>query len=187
MVRDLPWLEQLLGWLEAGLAAGRSERLGLRSSGLKLLRFPDAPEPGYTTWCTFEHSDRRWPGPGVEVGYELVVAAKGPVDGLTILRRAVDTLRAVDRPPVVGTAVLDLLVGVEGLPPALRHAVFVPPWWDDRLEPLVHGTRRVEAVHVVPASEEEVDRLRRDGFEALASRWERTLTPLLDPGRPTVA
>ncbi len=161
--------------------------MALADTPLKMLRFRDSPEAGYTTWTTFQHSERTWRGPDVLVGYELVVAAKGPVDGMTILRRAVETLAAVNRPPVVGAAVLDLLTGIEGLPDTLRHAVFAEPWWNDEALPLHEEGRRVEAVVIVPASEGEVELLRTQGLDALERGWERTVTPLLDPGRPTLA
>ncbi|MCB9663053.1 MAG: suppressor of fused domain protein [Alphaproteobacteria bacterium] len=183
--RELGWYRLLLGWLEANLRQTTSERLGLRSTPLKLVRFPDSPGPGMCTWTTFEHSDLRWPGPGVEVGYELVFSSRAEVDGLTVLRRAVESLGAMQRPAQPGLVLLDLLVAVDGLSPLLRHAVLLPPWIWDHWEPLVEGERRVEAVQVVPATEAEVDLARREGVAALAEHWERALAQLLEPGRPS--
>ncbi len=185
--RDAHWYRLLLGWIEAGLRRTTCDRLALRVMPLKLVRFPDSPEPGATAWATYEFSDRRWKGPDVEVGYELVVALRGEVDGLTILRRTVETLSALDRPPLPGGVVLDLLQGIEGLPDTLPHAIFVPSWFPNALEPLVEGGRRVEAVMIVPVTEGEVDLVRTSGFDALAARWERSLAVLIDPGRPSAA
>lgn len=186
MERDVAWWSQVLAWLEAGFATGPTQRMALRSTGLKLVRCPDSPGPGVTTLCTFEHSARTWPAaddPDLHVGYELVSALSGDADQVTLLRRAVEVLAAVSRPPQPGNVLMDLCTGLDGLHVDLRHGILVAPWAWDGLEPLHAPPRRVEAVCVVPASTAEVELLKTEGWDALAERWERDLTPLVDPGR----
>lgn len=185
-VRDPRWYRLLLGWLEASLRRTTVDRMGLRATPLKLLRFADSPGPHHTTFTTYEHSDRRWTGDGVQVGYELVFAAAGEVDGITVLRRVVETLAALERPPAYGTVIVDLFQGIDGMGPHLRHAVFTTPWAWDALAPLREGDVVVEPVMVVAATEAEVDLVRTSGFDALARQWEVHTAPLLDPGRPSV-
>lgn len=182
--RDPRWYRLLLGWLEAGMRTTTVDRMALRSTPLKLLRFADSPLPGHTTWSTYERSDRTWRGPDVDVGYELVFTAQGDVDGLTVLRRATDVLAAMERPPLPGTVLTDLLHSIDGMGVHLCHAVLVPAWSWDGLEPLVEGRRRVEAVALVPASQAEVDLVHAEGPEALMARWDASAAHLFSPGRP---
>lgn len=181
--RDVSWYRLLLGWLEVGLRRTTADRLGLRSTPLKLLRFHDSPHDGHTTWSTYEFSDRRWKGPGVEVGYELAITLKGPVDGITALRRATEVLDGLARPPQVGTVLVDLFQGIDGVSLALRHGVIVAPWvWPD-VAPLEDRGRRVELMMIVPAGEDEIDRAADDGFPALEDAWSAPGVNLLDPAR----
>lgn len=183
--RDPSHLRLLLGWLEVGLRRTTVDRLGLKRTPLKLLRFHDAPTAHATTWCTFEHSLRRWPGPdGLGVGYEVAWSARGPdIDGITALRRIVETLAALDRPPLPGQVLVDVFQGIDGLSPVLRHGVITPAWLWPTLEPLHDGNRRTELRLVVPAGEDEIDRIADDGFDGLEATWEQTAADLLDPAR----
>ncbi len=183
----MSWYRLLLGWLEVGLRRTTADRLGLRSTPLKMVRFHASPTADHTTWTTYEFSDRRWRGPNVEVGYELAISLKGPVDGITALRRATEVLDGLARPPQVGTVLVDLFQGVDGVSTALRHGVVVAPWLWPNMLPLEDGGRRVELMVIVPAGEDEIDRAADDGFAALEDAWADPNVNLLDPQREPVA
>lgn len=186
--RDLAWYRLLLGWLEVGLRRTTSDRLGLRSTPLKLLRFQDSPSTPHTTWSTYEFSDRRWQGPDVQVGYELAICLRGDADGITALRRATEVLNGLARPPQVGAVLVDLFQSVDGLSTALRHGVIVAPeWLWPAMEPLQDGGRRVELMLVVPAGEDEIDRIADHGFPALEDAWNAAGVDLLNPARDPLA
>jgi hypothetical protein len=179
-------------FLDGRLAPGRTEvrthRFAGRSEEVPILRAPDCPVAGATTYCSVGLSSVPQMVGNRPVPVELIGACASSVESFAeVVASCVVTRMVTGANFVYGTVIEDLRA-LRAISPTLRHVALVAPFlWDSFGGGLAKdraGGRDIYWLMALPIADEERDFLRGNGIDALESRFEEAEIDVLDINRP---
>lgn len=153
---------------------------------VSVLRCPDKPHDGLTSFSTIGLSDL--PLPGVEIrpplGVEIVAVSQLPAFAGVLADAARQMLD--NRWPLAPGIVLFHVISARPLAPALPHLLLIEPsLWADQLNSCILSTKTVAWLLGVPVSDAEADYVKAQGATALKDRFRETHANIFDPRRPS--
>jgi hypothetical protein len=181
-------------FLDRRLAPGRTEvrthRFAGRSEEAPILRAPDCPMEGATTFASVGFSSVPQRVGGRDVPVELIGACAASVESFAeVVASCVVTRMVTGANFVYGTVIEDLRT-LRAASSTLRHVALVAPFlWDSfgggLAKDRVGGTD-IYWLMVLPISDAERDFLRGNGIDALETLFEEAEIDVFDINRPSV-
>jgi hypothetical protein len=183
-----PDREEVLDAIEAVVERDRVEYLAYESrlsntEPVKVVRAPNSPSTGITTYCTFGLHRRLWDGGHLRVRYEVLTGCRQAFDLGQLLAAVFDVLQWKDVQPVDGRYFSDIVsnAGLHELATRFPHAVLLPPFpWAKQTEKLDLIDAELRLAYVMPISTPERDALALGGRTAFEDLMELNKRDVFD-------